>query len=88
MMPNPSHPSSIVIIWGKNTKIFIDKTNSIRINKNRLIKMSFIIYVLENKETFAEINITIDENSSPHWSKIIGRVMLIEEESSIFQINR
>lgn len=78
-MPNPSHPRSSIIKWGKKINIFIDRTKSSTRTVNRLINLSSFMYTVENLRTFAEIIITVHENIRPIGSKINVNTMGVDE---------
>ena len=61
VMPSPSHPRSMIIIWGIKINKFIEIINVITKTVKRLINLSSDIYIVENFSTFAEIKITVVE---------------------------
>ena len=70
--PRPSHPRSSVIRFGKNTNIFIDRTNSATTMLKRVTCLSCLMYEEENIKTFDAMNSTVRDVISPIGSRMIG----------------
>jgi len=83
--PSPSQPRSRVIKLGKNTSIFIDRTNNPTRALNRLTVLSAAIYDSENIRTLDAMSKTVRETRVPVGSIIIGKEIDVELKFKISQ---
>jgi len=74
VIPKPSQPRSREITLGTNTRRFIDRTNNITNQTNRVRKGSPDIYLDVKNITHAEIKQTTQLNLTLIGSKINGNV--------------